>query len=108
MAKKKVTTGQFIGAVTLLLVLISWVGYAALFSIPSEIHTITQHATPAECQGSLEDVIRVANDPNCTTAGSVGSKSGAAFGLVTDLVGVGLLIGFGPKLYKTMKLYKQR
>jgi hypothetical protein len=105
--KHKVSNGQFVGAICLLAFLVFWVGFAALKSIPASISTLTKETQQEECQSlSLMD-IGTAEDRTCSKAVEAGAKSAAVFTLATDLVGVVLLVAFGPKLYAVTRQYSQ-
>ena len=104
--KQKISEGQNAGAICLLIILAAWTLFAIFKTIPANISTLTKEQ-PADCQShDLSSALMYGTD--CSKAVQVGSKSGAVFGIAVDLVGIGLLAGFGPKLYKVTQQYKQQ
>lgn len=107
-AKQKVSDGQFAGAILLLLILVVWSLFAVFKTLPSNIPKITKSVQPESCQHLGLTSIGTEQDRECSKYVDAGAKSAAIFNTTVDLVGIGLLVGFGPKLWRVTQRYHEQ
>jgi hypothetical protein len=101
--KKSSSTGQFIGAIAALCLLVVWVGYTAFKTLPSALPTLTASGSIENCEPVTIDNARLTNENGCDTESSTGSKAGAAFAIATDIIGISILLAFTPKMLSVVK-----
>jgi hypothetical protein len=106
--KHKVSDGQFAGAILLLLILVVWSLFAVFKTLPANIPKITKEVRHGECRRIDLTTVVTPDDQRCINAIDAGEKSAATFNAAIDLVGVSLLVGFGPKLWRVTKRYHEQ
>ncbi|HSE61141.1 MAG TPA: hypothetical protein VLA88_02505 [Candidatus Saccharimonadales bacterium] len=107
-AKQKVTDGQFAGAIVLLLILAVWSLFAIFKTLPHNIPKVAKEVRHGECRRMDLTTVVTPDDQRCLNAIDAGEKSAAVFNTAVDLVGVGLLVGFGPKLWRVTQRYHEQ
>jgi hypothetical protein len=107
-AKQKVSDSQFAGAIILLLILAAWSLFAVFKTLPTNIPKLTKEVRHGECRRIDLTTVITPDDQQCINAIDAGEKSAAIFNTAVDLVGVGLLVGFGPKLWRVTQRYHEQ